>query len=108
MYTADYEQMAKFVDALIAQKYPGEPAENYQSLREELISQLSDQIDAATFDKLTKDQQQEFNQLAESDNSDDALIYLGFFEKLGLDFGEIVKDAMVKFGTKFLGGSANE
>lgn len=101
---ADYEQIAEFVDALIAKKYPGEPAENYHDIREEAIQSLRDQINAALYSGLTPEQKQELESLAET-NGDSASAFIDFFTASGINFNQAIQKTLIDFGTKFLGGT---
>ena len=101
-----YAKMAEFVDALIAQKYPGDAPENHADLREKLIESLGEHIDAATDQLLTTEQAAELAQLlADQDETNYAKTYFDYFTNHGIDFQQKVQDAMIEFGQQFLGAN---
>lgn len=105
-YPADYEQMVEFVEALIAKKYPGEPTENHAAERDQAIAALSDQIEDNVIAGLDESQQQQLNAIAEQDG-DVQTAFLTFLTQSGVNLNQIIKDTMLEFANKFLGG-ANE
>lgn len=105
-HTADYQHAAEFVDALIAQKYPdgaptGANAEDHTDLREQIIKTLNDEIESRLVDRLTDEQQDQLNAIAEQ-GGDVQAAFLNFFIKAGINFNQIVKDTMMEFAHDFL------
>ena len=99
-HTANYEQLAEFVDALIAKKYPDKPEEELEAIREEAVADLADRIDSAVLDALDPDQLQEFNDLLDQD---DEAAYDNFFTKHNLSLDKITEAAMTDYAKSFLG-----
>ncbi|MBQ9017784.1 hypothetical protein IJ118_01845 [Candidatus Saccharibacteria bacterium] len=99
---ADYQQLAEFVDALIARKFP-ENTENHAELREESIAKLSDHINQRIFEQLSEEQIVRLGDIADA-HSDDPAAFSKFFMDAGIDLSRTVKDAMIEFGNQFLGG----
>lgn len=93
--------MAEFVDALIAKKYPGEPAEHYADLREQAVQALDNYTEDKLIGQLTEEQQQRLNELAEADG-DPSAAFLNFFIQSGIDFNQIMQTAMLEFANSFL------
>ena len=103
---ADYKELAQFVDALIARKYPGEPAVKHQALREESITKLSDKINEAIFSRIGEDQADNLEALLdEKDGAKTPVDYLHFFQGAGIDIQQTIQDTMTSFGDDFLGGN---
>lgn len=102
-YFTDYETLSKVVDQLISQKFPGQPQEQLESLRESSIQELDDQIGTAVIGSLSKEQLDEFNNLLDRDEEDPA-IFREFFEKYGIDINAIITETTQSFSDKFLGG----
>lgn len=92
-----------FVDLYINQKYPGRPAEELSSLREESIQKLDDKIYSSIFDSLNDDQIEDFNRLMDED-SDNPTAFRDFFKNAGVDLELKIKAAVDAFGEEFLGG----
>ena len=101
-YLVDYEELAKFVDSLIAEKYPGHPAEVYSNLRENMIEEVDDYVATELFGNLTDAELVELNQVL--DTAEEPSVFQSFFDKQGIDFRQKVADAMAVYGRKFLGG----
>lgn len=102
-YFTDYETLSKVVDQLISQKFPGQPQEQLESLREKSIQELDDQIGTAVISSLTKGQLDEFNALLDREE-EDPTVFRGFFENNGIDVSAIITETAQAFSNNFLGG----
>ncbi len=102
-YLVERETLAKLVDTLLAQKFPGQPAESFSSLREESIKQLDDRISKAVFGSLSSSQLEELNAMLDR-GENDPVAFQDFFKNSGVDIESIIADAMQKFAQEFLGG----
>ena len=101
------EVLGKFVDSLIAQKYPGQPAENFTEIREKSIDEISKKIDMAMYGGLTIEQLEEVNALLDK-NEDDPSAFEEFFKKAGVDTMQVTKDVLANYKASFLGGINEE
>ena len=102
-YFTDYETLGKVIDQLISQKFPGQPQEQLESLRENSIQELDDQIGTAVISSLSKDQLDEFNVLLDREEEDPAA-FRDFFEKSSIDLDAIMTKTIKTFSEKYLGG----
>ena len=102
-YFTDYETLGKVVDQLISQKYPNQPPENLESLREESIQKLDDQIGDAIIDSLSREQFDQFNALLDQEEAE-APVFQNFFEQCGIDLNNIMMKTIQDFSAEFLGG----
>ena len=103
-YLVERETLEKFVDELMKRRtLPAGTAEENGLLRERLIGELDDAIGMAIFGSLDKPQLAAINQLLDDDNVSEE-VFRGFFEKAGVNVGEVVEKAMEDFGRKFLEG----
>ncbi len=98
------EALGKFVDSLIAQKYPGQPVENYKDFREKSIDILDKGIDQAIYGSLNREQLAEINSLFDR-NEEDPAVFDAFFERAGVDPQQKTNEVLEAFKTKFLGGT---
>ena len=96
------EIMGQFVDALMAQKYPGQPADTLQNEREAAIKSLDDEVCYAIFGGLDTEQLAEINRIL--DTTPDESHITAFFDKAGIKPEEKSAEAMQNFAKKFLGG----
>lgn len=97
------EIMGQFVDALLAQKYPGQPADALQDERESAIKSLDDEVCYAIFGSLDTEQLAEINQIL--DTTPDESHITAFFDKVGINPEKQSSEAMQNFAKKFLGGT---
>ncbi len=102
-YLVEYETLAKFVDGLIAEKYPNRPAEETKDLREDSIRQLDDAIYEEIFGELTDQQVEDLTKLL-NDPSTPAERFQDFFKSVGINLEQRAASAMRSFANKFLGG----
>ena len=106
-YLIDRETLGQFVDALIKQKYPeqpaGEQAEAFEKYREQLIEVLDNRIAANVFGGLSYDAHNELDQLLDDPNTSPET-FRAFFEKYNLSPEDIIKTTLEDYKTEFLGG----
>lgn len=103
-YLIDRETLGQFVDELMKQKpLPANTAEELNTLREENIKKLDDEIGMAIFGSLTTLQLQEFNQILDR-GEESPEIFQKFFQNSGVNLPEVISNAMTTFGKQFLGG----
>lgn len=102
-YLIGRETLGKFIDQLIAQKYPNQPSSSLEELRESNIKKLDDQISDAVFSSLDDTQLDEINAILDREENDPTAFQI-FFKNVGIDVEQIITDAMTKFSQDFLGG----
>jgi hypothetical protein len=102
-YLVDYEVLAEFLDKLLAEKYPNQPAEELKSIREDGIRKLDDKIGKEVFGTLTEPQLDELDHLLDNQSATPE-DYQEFFKKSGIDVEFKVTLAMQDFKQEFLGG----
>ncbi|MDO4527012.1 MAG: DUF5663 domain-containing protein [Candidatus Saccharibacteria bacterium] len=105
-YLVDQNVLGQMVDALISEKYPGDPAEKYKNLRAEAIKALDHQILKSILGSLTKEQGSELSKLLDKKDSDPAT-FANFFEKNHVNLEEVMARTMLKFKADFLKGGSN-
>lgn len=98
----DRETLGQFVDALLAQKYPGQPTEPLSEERERAMKALDDEIGLALFGKLDDDKLQEINQIMDGGADESAIDT--FFKNAGIEPEKEVAAAMQAFAADYLGG----
>ena len=104
-YLIDRETLGQFVDELMRRRpLPANTPEELNSLREQNIKALDDEIAMAIFGSLNKAQLQEFNQILDR-NEENPEVFQNFFQNAGMNLEEIITDTMKRFGVEFLGGS---
>ena len=106
-YLVDYEELAKFVDTLISQKYPDEPVDRHKALREKSIEELDLAIGSAIFGSLAKPDLDRLNQLLDQESATEE-DYDHFFEDLNLDLAKITERAAQKYAKQFLGADEGD
>ena len=99
--------LGQFVDSLISQKYPGQPAENFKELREKSIDEIDKKIDMAFCEDLTIEQLEEISSILDR-NEEDPSAFEEFFKKSGVDTAKKTKEVLESYRTSFLGGSNEE
>ena len=106
-YLTDRETLGKFVDELLAKKFPGRDSAELTDLREENIKQLDDQNRDAVFRALPREQLQEFNAILDSgeENQD---VFRNFFSNAGLDLESKISETLKSFSMRFLEGKGVE
>ena len=102
-YFIERDTLEKFVNPMIAEKYPDGTPENIDTIRDTAVEQLDDKILEALFGKLTKSQVAEVNIMfdQEEDNPD---AFRDFFKKVGIDVEAEITEAVKQFGLEFIGG----
>ena len=102
-YLIDRETLGGFIDELIKKKpLPVNAAEELTNYREEQIKALDDRIYQAVFGNLTDAQTQELNVLLDNnDTSPEA--FNDYFNRIGINVEETIKNTMNAFGEEFLG-----
>ncbi len=98
-----HEILGRFVDGLIAQKYPGQPAENFKEIRNQSIDEVNKKIDMAIYSSLSIEQLEEINDLFEN-NEENPDVFADFFKRAGVDTEQITKEALEGYAKSFLGG----
>ncbi|MBQ3470653.1 hypothetical protein IJH23_03045 [Candidatus Saccharibacteria bacterium] len=106
-YLTDRETLGKFVDELLAKKFPGRDSAELTDLREENIKQLDDEIGDAIFGALSREQLEEFNAILDSgeENQD---VFRNFFSNAGLDLESKISETLKSFSMRFLEGKGVE
>ena len=102
-YLIDYEVLAKFIDKLIAEKYPNQPTAELQTLREDSIRKLDDKIGKEILGALTDEQGVELDRILD-DPSATPEAYREFFNKSGINVEQRMASIMQNFAQEFLGG----
>ena len=103
-YLIDRETLGQFVDELMKKKpLPANTAEELNTLREETIKSLDDEISLAIFSKFDKAQLEEFNQILDR-GEESPEVFKNFFQTAGINLEETITDTMQKFSAEFLGG----
>ncbi|MDO4611947.1 MAG: hypothetical protein Q4B29_00575 [Candidatus Saccharibacteria bacterium] len=102
-YLVDRETLGQFVDALIAQKYQNQPDANLETVREEAIQKLDDQISQAIFGSLSKEQLAEINKIFDQ-NEENPAVFQEFFQNANIDLQQIISRTVLAYKTDFLGG----
>ncbi len=102
-YFIERDTLEKFVNPMIAEKYPDGTPENIDTIRDTAVEQLDDKILEALFGKLTKSQVAEVNIMfdQEEDNPD---VFRDFFKKVGIDVEAEITEVVKQFGQEFVGG----
>ena len=100
-YLVDYEELAKFVDALITQKYPGTPVEAHKDLREKTINELDESIGTAIFNSLSQSELDELNSLLDRESATER-DYDAFIDKTNLDLAKITEQTAKEYADRFL------
>ena len=101
-YFIDQQTLEKFVEQIIAQKYPDISGSELASLREESIQKLDDSIGNSIFGSMTEPQLAEFNSILDKD--DDPEVLCDFFDRTNINLEEKITEALEKFKADFLGG----
>ena len=102
-YLIDRQTLGQFVDALIKKKTLAvSTTDELDTLREETMKSLDDQIGLAIFGNLTESQDAEFNQMLDRNASESE--YEDFFQRINLNVGDVVTNTMKSFAQNFLGG----
>ncbi len=99
-YLTDRETLGKFVDELLAKKFPEKGASELEPLREENIKKLDDEIGDAIFGALTREQLEEYNAILDT-GTEDPDVFRNFFKNAGLDLESIISEALNTYAANF-------
>lgn len=102
-YLVERDILAKVVDTLISQKYPGETPENINTIREDGIHRLDNVISDKIFGSLNTEQLKEINKIFD-DQEEDPDVFKDFFKKAGVNLEQKINEAVQEFSADFLGG----
>lgn len=100
----DRQALEQVVDALLAQKYPGQPAETLTEVRENAIASLDDAIGKSIVDGMNGEQLAKYRSLLETEQ-EDSTVFENFFRENNIDLEANIKNAVGAFGQAFLGGA---
>ena len=100
----DRETLGQFVDALLAQKYPGQPAKSFANEREAVIKGLDDEIASAVFGGFTPEQLNEIGYLMNNPQTSETELS-DYFKNAGINLDQKIAEAMRSFSVRFLGGN---
>ena len=100
-YLTDRETLGKFVDELLAKKYPGREPMELGALREENIKRLDDEIGDAIFGALSREQLEEFNALIDG-GEDHPDVFRNFFKNAGINLEEKMSGVLQEYSERFL------
>ena len=106
-YLTDRETLGKFVDELLAKKFPGKDPAELMNFREENIKQLDDEIGDAIFGALSREQLEEFNAILDSGEENED-VFRNFFSNAGLDLESKISETLQKFAARYLGEEGEE
>lgn len=102
----DRQILEQFADALLAQKYPGQPAETLVTERERIITELDDAVGQSIVDSLSSEQLDEYLNLLNTEQEDSS-VFENFFKNNQIDLSKTIEEAGKNYALKYLGG-ANE
>ena len=102
-YLIERGTLAKIVDMLISQKYPGETPVNINTIREDGIHSLDNVISDKIFGSLNTEQMKEINKIFD-DQEEDPTVFRDFFKKAGVNLDQKINEAVQEFSADFLGG----
>ena len=105
-YIIDEQVLGDFVDALLKEKYPGEPVEAHAEIKEQAKKDLDHQVLKAILGGLTQEQGTELNRILK-ENSSDEEAFASFFEEQGINLEKVITDAMASFKEDFMKGAGN-
>lgn len=99
----DRQILEQTADALIAQKYPGQPAETLSNERENIIQGLDDAVGQSVVDALNPEQLDRYSELLETEKEDPS-VFEKFFSDNQINLEEVIKTATENFVKQYLGG----
>lgn len=100
-YLLDRETLGKFVDELLAEKFPGRNPVELSELRKTNIKALDDRIGNEIIGSLNDEQTEEFNSILERDD-DDPDAFRVFFKNAGIDVEAKISEILQDFASNFL------
>ena len=92
-YLIGRETLGKFIDQLIAQKYPNQPSSSLEELRESNIKKLDDQISDAVFSSLDDTQLDEISAILDREENNPTAFQI-FFKNVGIDIEQVINVAI--------------
>jgi hypothetical protein len=99
----DRQTLEQAADALLAQKYPGQPVETLTNERENVIAMLDDSIGQSIIDKLTPEQLDTYLNLLNTEQNDSS-VFENFFRDNQIDLKQTAEEATKQFAINYLGG----
>ena len=99
----DRQTLEQAADALLAQKYPDQPAESLSAERETIIAGLDDAIGQAIVDKLNPEQLNTYLNLLNTEQEDSS-IFENFFSSNGINLEAVSQEATTNYVKQYLGG----
>lgn len=100
----DRQTLERAADALLAQKFPGQPVETLSGERENVISGLDDAIGHAIVEKLDPEQLDVYMNLLDTEQEDSS-VFAKFFIDNNISLEQTVVEATTAFKTQYLGGT---
>ena len=97
------ELLGKYVDELIARKYPDQPSVNFAKLREDAIVYLDNRIADGILVCLTEEQLDDFQSKLEGNELNTPEAMRTFYDQCGLDLDAVMKKTVDDFANEFLG-----
>ena len=95
----DRQTLEQAADALLAQKYPDQPAESLSAERETIIAGLDDAI----VDKLNPEQLDTYLNLLNTEQEDSS-VFENFFSSNGINLEAVSQEATTNYVKQYLGG----
>lgn len=99
----DRQELEQAADALLAQKYPDQPAETLTEERERIIAELDDAVGQAIISKLNLEQLESYLGLLKSEQEDSS-VFENFFRDNQIDLNAISNEATTNYVKQYLGG----
>ena len=106
-YLVDETTLGEFVDSLLEQKYPGQPADAHADVKKEAIKALDYKILKAIFGQLTPDQGNELNRLLDQTDSDQS-VFEDFFKRNNVDLEKVIAKELEDYREEFMRGGNDE
>ncbi len=106
-YLVDETTLGEFVDTLLEQKYPGQPADAHADVKKEAIKALDFKILKAIFGQLTPEQGTELSHLLDQTDSDQS-VFEDFFKKNNVDLEKVIAKELEDYREDFMKGGDNE
>ena len=99
----DRQELEQVADALLAKKYPGQPAESLSIERENIIAGMDDAVGQAIVNSLTIEQLDTYLNLLRTEKEDSS-VFENFFRESQIDLASIIKGAADNYSKQYLGG----
>ena len=106
-YLVDEATLSELADALIKEKYPGEPVEAHADIKQDLMAKIDYKILKSLIGSLTPEQGGELEKLLD-ENTDDPAVFQEFFKEHNINLEEAFKKAILDFKADFMKGGQNE